>query len=94
MLVVRNVFVARPGQASKLASQFKTAGAAANMAKFRVLTDLTGGFNRVILEYEVDGLGDFEAQQADYETNEALRAAMEGYTDLYISGHREILRIH
>lgn len=28
----------------------------------------------------------------DYATNETLRAAMKGYTDLYLTGHRELLQ--
>ena len=93
MIVVRNCFVAKPGNASKLAAQFKEAAAVAKIAKCRVLTDLTGDFNRVILEYEAENVGEFEANMKDYATNEAFRAKMKGYTDLYITGTREILQI-
>ncbi len=92
MIVVRNIFIAKPGNASKLAAQFKTAAAAAKLPKHRVLTDVTGEFNRVILEYEVDTIGGFEAQMKDYATNETLKAAMKGYTDLWITGSRELLQ--
>ncbi|HKV76416.1 MAG TPA: hypothetical protein VJN95_17990 [Gemmatimonadales bacterium] len=92
MIVVRNIFIAKPGNASKLAAQFKTAAAAAKLPKHRVLTDVTGEFNRVILEYEVETIGGFEAQMKDYATNEALKAAMKGYTDLWITGSRELLQ--
>ena len=50
MIVVRNCFVAKPGNASKLAAQLKEAAAVSKMPRHRVLTDLTGEFNRVILE--------------------------------------------
>ncbi len=93
MIVVRNVFVAKPGMASKLAAQFKGAAAAAKMPNHRVLTDMTGEFNRVVLEYEVKDLAGVEAVMKDYGTNEALRNALKGYTDLYITGHRELLQI-
>jgi hypothetical protein len=92
MIVVRNVFIAKPGQATKLAAQFKSAAAAAKMPSHRVLTDLTGEFNRVILEYEVNDLAGFDAQLKIYATDEALRAALKGYTDLYITGSRELLQ--
>lgn len=92
MIIVRNVFVATPGNASKLAALMKNAVATAKFPRHRVLTDLTGEFNRVILEYEVDSLGEFEARLKDYATNETLRAAMKGYTDLYLTGHRELLQ--
>lgn len=93
MIVVRNCFVAKPGSASKLAAQLKEAAATAKFFKYRVLTDLTGDFNRVILEYEAENVGEFEARMADYATNEEFRAKMKGYTELWITGSREILRI-
>ena len=93
MLVIRNCFVAKPGNASKLAAQLKEAAAAGNISRHRVLTDLTGEFNRVILEFEVENVAGFEARLKDYATNEAFRAKMKGYTDLWISGSREILQI-
>lgn len=93
MLVVRNCFVAKPGNASKLAAQLKEAASASPMTKFRVLTDLTGDFNRVILEYEAENIGEFEANMKEYATNEVFREKMKGYTDLWITGHREILQI-
>ena len=93
MLVVRNCFVAKPGNASKLAALLKEASTAASFPTFRVLTDLTGEFNRVVLEHEVENLAEFEARMQDYATNNAFREKMEGYTDLWITGSREILRI-
>jgi hypothetical protein len=93
MIVIRNCFVAKPGQASKLAAQFKAAIAAAGIERGRVLTDLTGDFNRVILEYEADSIADFEAMMTRYATDASFRDSMKGYTDLYITGTREILRV-
>jgi len=93
MIVVRNCFVAKPGQASKLAAQLKEAAAAAKIPKHRILTDLTGEFNRVVMEYEAENIGEFEARMKDYTTNPAMREKMKGYTDLYITGSREILQI-
>ena len=93
MLIVRNCFVAKPGQASKLAAQLKEAAAAAKIPKHRVLTDLTGEFNRVVLEYEAENVAEFEARMKDYATNPIFREKMKGYTDLYITGSREILQV-
>lgn len=92
MIVVRNVFVAKPGNASTLAAQLKNAASIGALPKHRVLTDVTGEFNRVILEYEVDSIREFETRMNDYATNEALRSAMKGYTDLFLTGHRELLQ--
>ena len=94
MIIVRNCFVAKPGNASKLAAQLKDAAKlASEMKSYRVLTDLTGDFNRVILEYEAENLAEFEARMRDYATNEAFRGKMKGYTDLYVTGSREILQV-
>ena len=93
MIVVRNCFIAKPGNASKLAAQLKEAAATAKSPKHRILTDLTGDFNRVIMEYEAENVGEFEARMREYQTNTAFRDKMKGYTDLYITGSREILQI-
>jgi hypothetical protein len=93
MIVVRNSFVAKPGQASKLAAQLKEAAAAAKLPRHRILTDFTGDFNRVVLEYEVENAAEFEARMQDYATNKIMREKMAGYTELWITGNREILKI-
>jgi hypothetical protein len=93
MLVVRNCFVAKPGNASKLAAQLKEAATVAKIPNHRVLTDLTGEFNRVILEFEVEDISGFEGRLKDYATNLGFREKMKGYTDLWSSGSREILQI-
>jgi hypothetical protein len=93
VIIIRNCFIAKPGQASKLAAQFKDAAVAFPDMKSRVLTDLTGDFNRVILEHEAANIGEFETRMREYATNQALREKMKGYTDLYITGSREILQV-
>ena len=93
MIIVRNCFIAKPGHASKLAAQLKEAAASAKMPGHRVLTDLTGDFNRVILEYQAENVGEFEARMKQYMTDETLREKMKGYTDLWITGSREILQV-
>jgi len=93
MIVVRNCFVAKPGNASKLAAQLKEAAAAAKIPKHRVLTDLTGDFNRVILEYEAENVTEFEVRMKQYMTDETFREKMRGYTELWFTGSREILLI-
>lgn len=93
MIVVRNCFVAKPGQASKLAAQLKEAAAAAKIPRHRILTDLTGDFNRVVMEYEVENVAEFESRMKQYTTDPAMRERMKGYTDLYLTGNREILQV-
>jgi predicted helicase len=93
MIVVRNTFTAKPGCASKLAAQFKDANVVAKIPNARVMTDIVGGFNTVILEYEAKDLQDFEATMRQYETDQAFREKMKGYTELYSTGKREIFKI-
>ncbi len=93
MIVVRNCFIAKPGNASKLAAQLKEAMAAAGIEDARILTDLTGEFNRVVLEFQVQSLSDVESRMKQYQTDENFRAKMKGYTDLWITGTRELLQI-
>jgi hypothetical protein len=92
MIIIRNVFIAKPGNASKLAAQFKTASGNFKSGKARVLTDLTGDSNKVVLEIEVESVSQWESTMKDYQTNDAIRDAMKGYTDLYITAHRELLQ--
>lgn len=93
MIVVRNTFVAKPGQASKLAKQIKEAAAAANISNVRVLTDLVGDFNQVVFEHDAANLREFEDRMREYASETAFRDKMKGYTDLYLTGKREIFTV-
>ena len=94
MIVVRNTFVCKPGCASKLAAQLKEAMASQPDMKARILTDMTGDFNRVVLEFEGDNFGAFETQMAEYEKVGGFREKMKGYTDHYLTGTREIFKVN
>jgi hypothetical protein len=93
MIIVRNCFTAKAGNATKLANMLKEAAAAGGVPKFRVLTDMTGEFNRVVLEWEAENLTEVDARLKDYGTNPKFREKMAGYAELWITGYREILQI-
>jgi hypothetical protein len=93
MFVVRETFVAKPGQASKLASMMKEAMSKTGHNGTRVLTDVVGSFNTVIMETEVAEFGDSERRMKEYSDRPEIREAMKGYTDLYHGGSREIFRV-
>jgi hypothetical protein len=93
MIIVRSIFVAKPGQASKLAAQIKEATGIMGYVNARVLTDLTGQFNRVIVEHSAESLADMEARMQKYAHDPAIQEKMKGYTDLWETGSRELLRV-
>jgi hypothetical protein len=93
MIVVRETFVAKPGQASKLAGLFKSIIDAGLMGGARVLTDMTGEFNRVVLETEAASLAELEARMQDYAKNQAIKEKMKGYAELYQTGSREVYQV-
>lgn len=93
MIVVRNRFIAKPGQASKLAAQLKEMASAGNLPNHRILTDMTGEFNHVVMEYEVESLSAIEQMMQRYASDLQVREKAKGYTDLWTSGSREIFRV-
>ena len=92
MIIVREHFVAKPGQASKLANLMKEAMTIGGY-KCRIMTDMTGAFNNVVMETEIESLSAMEKRMEEYGKNEALREKMKGYVDMYISGGRELYRV-
>lgn len=97
MYVIRETFVAKPGQASKLAKLMKEAMAMMprGNGKTRVMTDFVGPFNTVVMDTEVDDISTFDREMKEYASDPRLaqmRDKMKGYTDLYQEGRREIFR--
>ena len=93
MFVIRNTFIAKPGCASKLAAQLKEAVTTFEMPGARVLTDLTGDFNRVVMEHSAENLAEFEKRMQEVMSSQQYRDRMAGYTELWVTGSREILRL-
>jgi len=54
---------------------------------------LVGDFNTVVMEHEVDSAAEFEDRMRDYGANETFREKMKGYTDLWLTGRRELLKV-
>ena len=92
MIVIRNTFTAKPGHAGKLIAQMKEIAGAGNLRNLRFLTDLTGDFNTVVMEHEVESLGELEALLQKYATDPQMREKAKGYTDLWLTGKRELFR--
>ena len=92
MIIVREVFIAKPGMASKLAKLFKKA-MQGTPERARIMTDWSGDFNKVVIESEYQSLQEFEERMKEYRTNPAWRDKMAGYTEMYQTGQREIYQV-
>jgi hypothetical protein len=97
MLIVREVFVAKPGQAGKLAKLWKRVmGSDPNI---RILTDLVGNYNSVVMEMQVESLAAWEQEMQKYQRGEmppmdpADAEAMKNYTEQYLTGRREVWQV-
>ncbi|HYM62388.1 MAG TPA: hypothetical protein VEZ11_16005 [Thermoanaerobaculia bacterium] len=97
MLLIRNVFHCKPGQAKVLVKMMKETLAATQaagvMSRGRVMTDIASTFWTVVLETEADSFEAWERESQAMGTRPELRKAMEGYMDLVEGGYREIFKI-
>jgi heme-degrading monooxygenase HmoA len=96
MVIVHDIFVCKPGNASKLAKLFKEV-MEDNKEFVNVLTDMTGQYNRVIMVSKFDSLSAFDKSWEEMSKDEAkmkkMQEKMAGYTDMYLTGSREIYRV-
>lgn len=98
MLIVREIIITKPGQASKLAKLFKKGfGQDSNV---RVMTDMVGNYNTVVMEMQVNSLEEFEKAMEEYRSGKPdpkmdpkVAEEMSKYTEMYMTGRREIFRI-
>ena len=94
MLVVRNVFRCKPGQAKALVAKLKAAFAASGgESSYRILVDVSAGFWTVVLENHVESLAAWEQEMKRHGESPEVQKAMAGYMDLVEGGHREIFRV-
>jgi hypothetical protein len=93
MTIVHDIFICKPGNASKLAKKFKDA-MTGNAELVNIMTDMTGQYNKVVMVSQYENLTAYEKNWEKYKVeNEAMKKmneAMAGYQDLYLTGSREI----
>ena len=91
--MVHDIFVCKPGNASKLAKLFKEV-MSGNPEFVQIMTDMTGQYNRVIAVSQYESLTAYEESWKKYEQDpEAMKKmneAMKGYHEMYVTGSREI----
>src|SRR4030095_10269418 len=96
MIIVHDIFICKPGNASKFAKLFKEV-MAENKELVHIMTDVTGEFNKVVMVTQYDSLAayeqSFQKYMQDSEEVKAIKEKMKGYHDLYLSGSREIYHI-
>jgi heme-degrading monooxygenase HmoA len=95
MIIVHDIFVCKPGNASKVAKLFKEV-MADNKELVNIMTDITGQYNRVIMVSKFDSLEAYEKSWDKYQENaeemKKMKEKMAGYTDMYLTGSREIFK--
>ena len=95
MIIVHDIFVCKPGNASKAAKMFKEV-----MAKspelLHIMTDVTGQYHRVIMVSRYENLAAFEKSLEAYanppQEMKDMMKKMEGFQEMYLTGSREIYR--
>lgn len=93
MIIVHDIFVCKPGNASKVAKMSKQM-AQHDPNSLYVLTDVTGQYHRVVMVSRYDNLAAYEKAMEEMrnptpEMQEAMKG-MEGFQEMYLTGSREI----
>lgn len=93
MIFVHDIFICKPGNASKMAKLFKEV-MADNIDLVNIMTDLTGDFNKVVMVTKHENLTayeqSFQKYMQDTEEMKKMKEKMQGYHEMYLTGSREI----
>lgn len=95
MIIVHDIFICKPGNASKLAKLFKEVMTGDEFVN--VMTDMTGQYNKVIVVSKYESLTAYEQSwekyKQDTEEMKKMNEKMKGYTEMYLTGSREIYQV-
>ncbi len=96
MIIVHDIFICKPGNASKLAKMFKE-GMEGNENLVNIMTDMTGQYNRVVMVSQYENLSAYEQSFEKYmqqsEEMKKMQEKMQGYQDMFLTGSREIYKV-
>lgn len=96
MIIVHDIFICKPGNASKFAKLFKEVMAGHDEV-VNVMSDMTGDFNKVVMVSKYDNLTAYEQSFQKYMEGTAemkeMKEKMKDYHDLYLTGSREIYKV-
>ena len=95
MIVVRNVFQAKVGRAGELARVMAESfrqqdGSAGGPAAWRILTDLSGPFDTVVMEVEAESLAAWEQARSAMFTTSEFQDSFASTSDMIVSGRNEL----
>ncbi|WP_336514926.1 hypothetical protein [Pollutibacter soli] len=96
MIVVHDIFICKPGNASKIAKLFKERADVAPQKNVTVMTDMTGQYHRVIIASSFENLASYEEGMKSMGESEEEKKVMEKFKDMnemYVSGSREIFKV-
>jgi hypothetical protein len=96
MIIVHDIFVCKPGNASKLAKAWKEVWQGA--PEFvNIMTDMTGEFNKVVMVTKFEDLIAYQKSWDSYmNPTPEMKAKMENmpdHTQMYLTGSREIYKV-
>ena len=96
MIIIHDIFICKPGNASKLAKQFKSAMEGSSDL-VNIMTDMTGQYNKVVMVTQYENLiayeKSWEKYSKDSEEMKKMNEAMAGYQEMYLTGSREIFQV-
>ncbi len=98
MILVRQTFQAKYGKAGEAAAIMREASTVVSQVlgpghPWRVLTDLTGSFDTVVLEIQVESMGDWENIRSSMFQHAEFREAIAPSMDLLQSGSSQLFTI-
>ncbi len=93
MIVIRNTFQLKFGKAKEAKAIIQQIREKEKGSPMRVLTDVTGPFFTLVLEFEEESLSTWEERQKNTLGMAELRPLFEKLYELTLSGHREIYNL-
>jgi hypothetical protein len=96
MIIVHDIFICKPGNASKIAKLFKEWADVAPNKNVNVMTDMTGQFHRVVIASSFENLTAYEEETKNIGQTPEEKKVMEKFKDMnemYVSGSREIFKV-
>ena len=96
MIIVHDIFICKPGNASKLAKLFKEWADVMPRKNVTVMSDMTGQFHRIVVASNFDSLAAYEDEMKTVGQSPKEKEIIDKFKDMnemYVSGSREIFKV-